>query len=558
MKSDVGLIRKLYCACITLLILFCLACGGGGGSSESGGSGGDGGKGPVTDVLAAPAGFKVDIGRSQVSLSWDAVEGATVYQVYRDGNLIGTAASPFYLDYNDSALLGQTYNYSVIASDGTISSDPSENIAATMADWTKIVSNDLDVFDMKTSGDSIYVVGKAPFVASSNDYSTTEAYIAKYSLKGELQWEYAYTPEGASHGIWGAKVVVSPDGKSIYVLGQSNRYTTFTPLANYGDVFLAKFDVQGTAPVKQWETAVSNTTYKQPLSLALDSEENAYVVISKNANSSSVSYWFSKYDKAGNQGWAIKQIDWLPWGVQLINQKWDLQLNVYGSGDSEYIYLTGRCQNVQAAVADRFYIDKFQKDGTKASEVYFELPETVNAKASIKFVTTVDAAGNLYVAKSASSSTGSTPTSLTLEKYNSSGAQVWSQTVVSTTDEAERGLGYWQNYARALFIAYRDNALYIGGMTDHGLYGEDFVISAGNKNDIFIMKYDISSGAPARVYTRLTGGAQEDNFAAMIMNSADLQIYGIDKAGAFIGVTDVLDSVNLFKFNPDESVAAYW
>ena len=69
---------------------------------------------------------------TSATLNWDAVAGATGYQVWRDGNLI---ASPTGTGYSDTGLNpGQTYDYTVVTVADTSSSVPSDAVAVTMPD----------------------------------------------------------------------------------------------------------------------------------------------------------------------------------------------------------------------------------------------------------------------------------------------------------------------------------------------------------------------------------------------------------------------------------------
>jgi hypothetical protein len=67
---------------------------------------------PPVDVISAPTGVYAYLSSGIVYLSWDDVEGATYYYVYRNGSYVGSATSP---GYSDTDLSAGTYSYRVRA-----------------------------------------------------------------------------------------------------------------------------------------------------------------------------------------------------------------------------------------------------------------------------------------------------------------------------------------------------------------------------------------------------------------------------------------------------------
>lgn len=74
------------------------------------------GAGPGTPGLPAPAGLTATaVGHDSAALSWQAVSGATSYQVYRDGTPVGTGTAT---SFTDTGLTpATTYGYAVAAVD---------------------------------------------------------------------------------------------------------------------------------------------------------------------------------------------------------------------------------------------------------------------------------------------------------------------------------------------------------------------------------------------------------------------------------------------------------
>ncbi|MFN8167405.1 MAG: hypothetical protein U0S36_01330 [Candidatus Nanopelagicales bacterium] len=70
-------------------------------------------KAPYVAVPATPTGLAAAAATGQVSLTWDATDGATSYRVYRDGAQVATTVLPAYVD--TTVTDGELYAYTVIA-----------------------------------------------------------------------------------------------------------------------------------------------------------------------------------------------------------------------------------------------------------------------------------------------------------------------------------------------------------------------------------------------------------------------------------------------------------
>ncbi|MFZ3598213.1 PHB depolymerase family esterase [Streptomyces sp. BH104] len=78
--------------------------------------GADGGGGETPGTLPAPTGLKVSgITDTTASLTWNAVDGAASYDVYRGGTKVGTSTSASYTD--TGLVTGTAYGYAVAAVD---------------------------------------------------------------------------------------------------------------------------------------------------------------------------------------------------------------------------------------------------------------------------------------------------------------------------------------------------------------------------------------------------------------------------------------------------------
>jgi hypothetical protein len=80
--------------------------------------------------LPAPTGLAPTVTDDDVTLTWNAVAGATGYRVQRNGSEVGTTSGT---SFTDADVPVGTHQYRVIAEDGTRTSDPSAAVSATIA-----------------------------------------------------------------------------------------------------------------------------------------------------------------------------------------------------------------------------------------------------------------------------------------------------------------------------------------------------------------------------------------------------------------------------------------
>lgn len=93
----------------------------------------------VSTKLATPTGIKAEIKDGKVVVSWNAVTGATAYNVYRDGDKVGNGVTAnSFQDSNTNP--GQTYSYKVEAVKSSFTSEKSNAASVTtgIADVTGV------------------------------------------------------------------------------------------------------------------------------------------------------------------------------------------------------------------------------------------------------------------------------------------------------------------------------------------------------------------------------------------------------------------------------------
>lgn len=85
---------------------------------------------PTTQLGAPPSVVAEANDNQSVDVSWTAATGATSYQIWRDGSQVGSGSS---LAYHDSGLTaGQTYDYVIIAVDGSGNTAAADPVAVTL------------------------------------------------------------------------------------------------------------------------------------------------------------------------------------------------------------------------------------------------------------------------------------------------------------------------------------------------------------------------------------------------------------------------------------------
>jgi len=140
-------IRRVAITCLATLPMVLAGCG-------SYGSGGG-----STTVPAAPTGLMATAGNAQVSLSWSASTGATLYYVKRattSGGPYTQISSPTATTYTDTGLTnGTTYFYVVSAYNSAGESSNSSQASATPANAVADITITID--PAKTKSISPYI-----------------------------------------------------------------------------------------------------------------------------------------------------------------------------------------------------------------------------------------------------------------------------------------------------------------------------------------------------------------------------------------------------------------
>ncbi len=445
---------------------------------------------------AEPAAPTVTPGVSQVELSWTAVDGATVYEVWYNeindsatatqdgGDLAGTSHVVDGLDN------GTTYYVWLKAKNAAGTSDFSA-VASGMPAWTRLLGHALNnTFGcaLAVDGDgNSFITGYTTGLLDPDNTTTgnNNVYLVKYDKDAVQQWvEQPTGQDGKTTQGWG--IAADPDG-NIYVAGVTNGSVYDAVKIGTGtnnNVFLIKYDNDGN---KIWATqagVADKNTYGK--AIAVDADGNSYVTGYTNADldgtgggvlTGTYDVYVAKYDTDGTQLW-VRQLGVAGVGTYGNSVAVDPAGNCYVTGQTE----GGLYGNTKAGDPDVFVL-KYNTTGT--IQWVKQMGVAAGLKSTYGYGIAADADGNSYVTGNTQGDLdGAGPGVLVgypdvyVMKYNTSGELQW----LRQTSAAGK-------YATGQGIALDADAnCYIAGETNADLDGEGPGVLTGTK-DAFVISY---------------------------------------------------------------------
>ena len=261
---------------------------------------------------------------------------------------------------------------------------------------------------------NVYVTGSSNGSGAISDFVTV-----KYTSNGNQAWVKRYNspPEGMDIS-YSSDAVVDANG-NIYVTGTSEGEDSFL------DYYTIKYDPAGN---QLWKNtfALQGEVY----SMFVDSQHNVYVT-GKEEVSYADDYLTIKYDSNGNQVWA-KTYD----GPTHNN---DSAYSI--SGDSSgYIYITGASGTGYDITTSDYATIKYDSEGT---EQWIRRHDGIGHGNDYAYKVTLDPAGNVYVAGSATNADAEPDLNFTIVNYDWDGNELWTTThtdPASTDDYTSNGL----------------------------------------------------------------------------------------------------------------------
>lgn len=514
--------RKIYMLILALMLSFSFACGGGG--DNSGSDAAYSSSSSTAEVLTASA----DSGRSQAIITWNAVDGATQYNIYRDGDLLATTTNLYYLD----TPIGEDHNYQIVAANGGGEFKQSNTVAATSTIWTKQTGSE-QINVIKQYGDYIYVGGSTYSDTSGAELNSRDAFVGKYNQQGTSVKDKLIIKGDKNLGDSIIDMALSPQGDYLYVCGVYNSEADEDGEVSSQDAFIAKIDTATMSLVPGWPKLITidSSSVNWAMGIGVDSKGNVFVSVDAGIAKGKPYILIVKYDANGNKD--------LSKTIQASIDSQPLYRGLIVDGNDNVIVL-GIMKGAYGSwtLSDwNWYLGKFDNELNSlwARHGVFGV-ELVGHMA-------VDQSGNVFFVKRDDKDV--TKLFMKIISANGSDEKDW-------LDDMDR------NYALKS-ILYQNGSLYLAGQANQILAGEV------RGNMLYIRKYDVSGTTPIFRYEQQLGNSLKvskcrlDSITAASV-SGSIQIYGGGWSDlGFDGFTTSAPGASyLVRFNLDNSVAAWW
>ena len=527
---------------------------------------------PPTSAPSVPTGVNATAGNGQVTITWDAVAGATSYNIYwsttagvikANGTKISNVTSPY---IHSGRTNGTTYYYVVTAENDNGESSESAEVSAKpgVADTTpptgSVIINNNAAYTNSTS---------VTLTLTATDASgVSQMCISNENTCSSSSWE-TYTTSKS----W---ILTTGDGsKTIYVWfkdgagnANSSSYTdsitldTTSPSNATGSNFINSGSLSTTSSTVSLTISATDNVgvvgyYASESSIAPSASTSGWVSInSQTSYSAGVSFIFSNEDgtktiyvwfkdAAGNVSSVISDSIILhpPWTIQLGTSDIDSAYGIVTDGSGN-VYVTGGTWgsldgNPNVGLSDLF-VAKFNASGVNQWTI-----QLGTNKYDQAYSIAIDNSGNIYITGESSGgldgNTNLGSYDLFIVKYDSSGIKQWTRQLGTSGDEFSRGI-------------YTDSIgnIYITGGTTGGLDGNS---NAGNGgNDLFVAKYDANG---TKQWTRQLGTSGDDYAYDIAIDSLDNIYVTGGTNGGLDGYTNAGDH-DLFVVKFDVSGVKQW
>jgi hypothetical protein len=300
---------------------------------------------------------------------------------------------------------------------------------------------------------------------------------------------------------FGNDVAVDPNG-NVYVTGSVPEQLDDNPHAGSSDVFVAKYDGNGT---KLWTRELGTPLADDARSVATDGAGNVVIAgrvagnLDGNAYAGATDVFVAKYDGSGAKLW-----------VRELGTSSFEQANTVTTDQAGNIYVAGVTQgglggNVSAGDGDVFLV-KLDANGAEQWTRQFG-----SAAFEVAMGVATDAAGNVRVAGytrgALEGSTSAGMEDLFVAKYDGNGGKLWLRQLGTSADDEALGVAV-------------DGAgnVYAVGQTDGGLDGN----ASSGGTDAVVVKYDTNGD---KQWTRQLGSAVATDAARAVAASATGEAY---------------------------------
>jgi fibronectin type 3 domain-containing protein len=244
--------------------------------------------GAVVTAPSAPTNLVATGAVGRINLTWTAATGATGYKILRGGTQIGTSTTTSYAD--TTAIPGTTYSYTVVATNGTLSSSasaassasstpaPPTNFTATAGDTTVSLS-----WTAATGATGYQVFRNGAQIAAPTTTSYTDATVTN----GQTYTYTVRTVVGSLVSADSTAKTVTPNKAAVLAAPTGVAAGTATSLAT-GAFRLTWTAVTGATSYSVYSDGAllgtSTTTSYTPATAPAFSASHAYTVMATNGN----------------------------------------------------------------------------------------------------------------------------------------------------------------------------------------------------------------------------------------------------------------------------------
>ena len=384
--------------------------------------------------------------------------------------------------------------------------------------WTRQLGTSGNDYATAVSVDgagNAYITGLTNGSLGGTNQGSYDAYLAKYSSTGGLQWKTQLDMAGHDDYAWGVSVDLSGNA---YITGQ-----TFGTNEGGDDAFLAKYSSTGGL---LWTTRLGTASDDKARGVAVDGSGNAYITGYTNGslggtNQGQWDAFLAKYSSTGG----------LLWKTQLGTPRDDYAggVSVDGSGNA---YLTGHTAGSLGGTnqgSNDAFLAKYSSTGGLLWKTQLG---TANEEQALGV--SVDGSGNPYITGVTDGSLGGThqgSLDAFLAKYSSTGGLLWKTQVGTSNDDIVSGVS----------VDGAGNA-YIAGLTNGSLGGTN-----QGSYDAFLAKYSSTGGLLWK--TQLGTPSHDEAYGLSVDGAGNAYIAG-DTHGSLGGTNQGGADAFLAKFVP--------
>ena len=459
---------------------------------------------PVAPTIATPpANATVNVG-STATFSVVANGSAPLaYQWRRNGTPIAGATGSAYT--TAATVAGDNgATFSVVVSNGTLPNATSADATLTVnLVWTGIrqdgapfpVTGSLPIAidggrAIATDAQGNVIIGgyTSGIFTAGTDPGAIKPFIAKYNAAGSLVWVRlvldAYNGFGVAEFVAGLAV---DSAGNIYVTGQTLTTLAGEVAAGGTDVFVAKFDADGT---RLWAHQLGSTQNDTSNGIAVDASGNAFVVGTTFGQlplqappGGTSSYFIAKYTSDGSRAWVVEDAFNAAHSGPY-NEGNGVAVDAAGNA-----YVAGRMSASQSGGSGA-YVAKFNGSGARQWETQLAgaapnngLPVAADAVALSSDGSSVYLSGRTYADFDVAGNPSTVVGDAFVARFNGSGALQWVHNLSSQTLSGPR---YFDDEAFGIATNAAGSAVFITGYTNGVMPGE----ASKGAEDAFIARYE--------------------------------------------------------------------